>query len=94
MNEKGCIHSVRGEETTEHVAKIDLIIREARRAGILTIGIGDGGNEIGMGNIREEIQKGIPFGNRCNCPCGEGIAPATETDFLVTATVSNWGPTA
>ena len=91
MNEKGVVHSVRGEETTEHVAKIDLLIKEAGRSGILTIGIGDGGNEIGMGNIRKEIKKGIPFGDRCNCPCGEGIAPVTETDFLVTATVSNWG---
>ncbi len=91
MNEKGYIHSVRGKETTEHVAKIDLLMRDAKSSGILTIGIGDGGNEIGMGNIREEIQKRIPFGDRCNCPCGQGIVPVTETDLLVTATISNWG---
>ncbi len=44
-----------------------------------------------MGNIRETIRKHLPFGDRCLCPCGSGIAPITEVDVLVTATVSNWG---
>lgn len=28
---------------------------------------------------------------KCNCGCGGGIAPATRTDVLITAAVSNWG---
>lgn len=83
MNSRGYIYTSRGDETTKHMAKIDLLMREAQRSGILTIGIGDGGNEIGMGIIQEEIRKALPF--------GEEIAPATETDYMVTATVSNWG---
>lgn len=83
MNSNGYIYTSRGEETTEHTAKIDLLIQEARRSGVVTIGIGDGGNEIGMGLIREEIGRALPLG-------GE-IAPVTETDYLVTAGVSNWG---
>jgi hypothetical protein len=91
MNEKGIIHTSRGHDTTEHMAKADFLVAEAKRKGLLTIGIGDGGNEIGMGNIREVIRKLLPFGDRCRCPCGTGIAPVSEVDVLVPATVSNWG---
>jgi hypothetical protein len=91
MNEKGIIHTSRGHDTTEHMAKVDFLIEEGKERGVLTIGIGDGGNEIGMGNIREDIQKNLRFGKQCICPCGSGIAPMTETDLLITATVSNWG---
>jgi len=91
MNEKGIIHTSRGHDTTEHMAKADFLVAEAKRRGLLTIGIGDGGNEIGMGNIREVIRKHLPFGDRCLCPCGSGIAPVNEVDVLVAATVSNWG---
>ena len=91
MNEQGKIHTSRGADTTEHMAKIDYLMLEATRRGIATIGIGDGGNEIGMGVIREGIRESIPFGDRCLCGCGGGIAPATITDALVTAAISNWG---
>ena len=91
MNEKEVIHSCRGADTTKYTAKIDLLMREANKKGILTIGIGDGGNEIGMGLIQDDIKKYIPFGDKCKCPCGSGIAPSTKTDFLITAAVSNWG---
>jgi len=91
INEKEVIHTSRGADTTRYMAKVDYLIRQAKEEGIVTIGIGDGGNEIGMGLIREDIKKYIPFGNKCKCPCGAGIAPSTKTDFLITAAVSNWG---
>jgi hypothetical protein len=91
MNEKDIIHSCRGADTTKCTAKINFLVREANKKGILTVGIGDGGNEIGMGLIREDIKKYIPFGNKCKCSCEAGIAPSTKTDFLITAAISNWG---
>ena len=90
-NEKGVIHNARGMDTTACMAKVDELVREARSADILTIGIGDGGNEVGMGTIRDAIRSRIRYGSRCNCPCGGGIAPVQETDLLVTSIVSNWG---
>lgn len=49
-----------------------------------TIGIGDGGNEIGMGKIpHETIVKNIPNGDLIHC--------RVPTDFLIVAGVSNWG---
>jgi len=91
MNEKGVIHNSRGADTTAEMAKVDVLIREAGKRDILTLGIGDGGNEIGMGTIREAVREYIPYGAKCQCPCGAGIAPETPTDVLVTAAVSNWG---
>jgi hypothetical protein len=49
-----------------------------------SIGIGDGGNEIGMGKIpHETIVKNIPNGDLIHC--------RVPTDYLIVAGVSNWG---
>ncbi len=90
MNDAGVIHNMAGRDTGETMAKLDYLFREARRNAIPTIGIGDGGNEIGMGNIAEAIRDQIPYGKKCQCPCGAGLAPSTNVDVLVTATISNW----
>ncbi|GAX88818.1 hypothetical protein EFBL_0432 [Effusibacillus lacus] len=91
VNEKREIHTSRGAETTKWMAKIDVLIERAAEKGIATIGIGDGGNEIGMGNIKEKIQQHIPYGSECRCGCGGGIAPVNKVDVLVAASISNWG---
>ena len=91
VNEKGIIHTSRGDDTTAHMAKVDVLVRNATRRGILTLGIGDGGNEIGMGVIAEALRQWLPYGTQCRCDCGAGIVPVTKTDLLVTAAVSNWG---
>jgi len=91
MNEEEVIHTSRGVGSSKYMAKIDYLVQEAIKNNVTTIGIGDGGNEIGMGCIQEEIRKNLPFGDKCKCPCQAGIAPATRTDFLITAAISNWG---
>lgn len=91
MNEKGVIHTSKGFDTSNYTAKIDCLIDEAKRRGIPTIGIGDGGNEIGMGVIRECIKTKVPYGSMCQCPCAGGIAPYNETDSLIVSSISNWG---
>jgi hypothetical protein len=51
---------------------------------VTSIGIGDGGNEIGMGKIpHETIVKNIPNGDLIHC--------RVPTDHLIVAGVSNWG---
>jgi Domain of unknown function (DUF4392) len=49
----------------------------------LTIGVGDGGNEIGMGRVRARLQREGELMAR--------IASVVRTDHLVVAGVSNWG---
>jgi hypothetical protein len=60
------------------------VVRALGNASFPTIGIGDGGNEIGMGKIpHETIVKNIPNGDLIHC--------RVPTDHLIVAGVSNWG---
>lgn len=90
-NEKGIYHNMRGHNYSQNKARIDFLVEEARIKEIPTLGIGDGGNEIGMGCIIDAVKKHVPYGETCQCGCSQGIASTTETDLLVTAAVSNWG---
>ena len=91
MNEDGCIHSMCGTDTSQTQAKIDYVFQAAGKRGITTFAIGDGGNEIGMGNIKDSIREKVKYGSKCLCSCGKGIAPSTKVDYLLTAVISNWG---
>lgn len=62
-------------------APIDLLFAEMEGA---TVGIGDGGNEIGMGKLFEHIPTACPS----KLP---QRASVTSTTHLIVATTSNWG---
>lgn len=89
MNESGVIYTCRGEETTKTIAKADQLVIEARARKIFTLGIGDGGNEVGMGLIHKEAEEILAQGIGRSVP--GGFAPSVPTDALVVAAVSNWG---
>ncbi|MDR3561606.1 MAG: DUF4392 domain-containing protein [Negativicutes bacterium] len=91
MNEAGIIHNMLGHDTGDSQAKIDYLFQLAGKRGIATVGIGDGGNEIGMAAIADTVKKDVPYGEKCQCPCGGGLAVSTPVDVLVTAAISNWG---
>jgi hypothetical protein len=79
--------NMRGRDVTEEMAPAHLLFEEQARRGFsrrFTIGIGDGGNEIGMGKIPPEVIAR-------NVPNGERIACRVPTDDLIVAGVSNWG---
>lgn len=90
-NVKGVYHNMRGLNVSDYHSKIEILLEEIRKYNALTIAVGDGGNEVGMGNIRDIIVKYVPYGDRCQCPCGAGIAAESKVDILVTSAVSNWG---
>ncbi len=91
MNKQGRIHGMGGFDFSWNMAKMDHLFTEGRKRGIASIGIGDGGNEIGMANIESVIREKVRNGNECKCPCGLGIAPdVSKVDVLLSATVSNW----
>ncbi|MEA4962928.1 DUF4392 domain-containing protein [Lutispora sp.] len=79
----GICYSMRGEDLSGLVPIMDDLFEEAKKAGVITIGIGDGGNEIGMGKIRPYIVNSVDK--------GELICAAFASDFLIAAGVSNWG---
>ncbi len=78
-NAKGDYANMHGESIRSHTAQIDRLF-DAAYGKVPTIGVGDGGNEIGMGNLADVIETELDL-----VPC------RTKADRLVIATVSNWG---
>jgi hypothetical protein len=89
-NCEGAAHTVMGAPMTQDFAADDLI-EALNAAGRMTIGIGDGGNEIGFGAIYDEARAIAPAGETCRCPCRGGIITVTGTQILFPAAVSNYG---
>jgi len=80
--------NMRGEPIDTYIAPTHLLFELAtnKHSHIRTIGIGDGGNEIGMGSIAWEMLDDALGGH------GAGrIACRIATDDLILAGVSNWG---
>lgn len=60
-NRNGQIYGVTGVSRSPHRANVDTIFRTATRLGKPTLGIGDGGNEIGFGKVHAELEKRLPI---------------------------------
>jgi hypothetical protein len=74
-------YTMRGLDITDRMVRAEeyFTVRHGR-----SIGIGDGGNEIGMGKIPvETIERNIPNGRKIAC--------RVATDYLIVAGISNWG---
>jgi hypothetical protein len=83
MTPRGTYHNMLGQDYSEGRARIDYVVEEAGKRHIPTIGVGDGGNEIGMGAIAEAVHQHVPH--------GEVLCAKLATDVLLPAGVSNWG---
>ena len=90
-NVKGVYHNGFGIDVSAVQAKVDHLFDIARERGIPTIGVGDGGNEIGTACIADTVRQIVPTGAKCGCPCGSGIAAATPADYCVFGSKSNYG---
>ncbi|MBN8943013.1 MAG: DUF4392 domain-containing protein [Rhizobiales bacterium] len=78
-------HREHGWDMSRETAPLHLLFHEAGwERPWTTIGIGDGGNEIGMGSLPAEIVED-------DIPNGPLIAAQTPSDHLIVAGVSNWG---
>ena len=76
---KGIYANMRGVDISSETAPCDALFLAAY-GKIPTIGVGDGGNEIGMGNVARAVEQRL------------SLTPAQiKADILVIATVSNWG---
>jgi len=81
----GVYRNMRGDDVSAWNAPIDEIFLLAEKTPdrVITIGVGDGGNEIGMGNVRARLVRAGALARR--------IASIVRVDHLVVAGVSNWG---
>ncbi len=78
LTSEGLYRNSRGVDISEYNAKADYLFDH----GIPSVGIGDGGNEIGLGNLADIIPT-VP--SLVRIPC------VTTASALVIASVSNWG---
>ncbi len=79
-------HTMKGRDITDQMVPAHLIFEHAagQTTWPVTIGIGDGGNEIGMGKV--------PWSTiRRNIQNGAMVACRVPTDHLIVAGISNWG---
>jgi hypothetical protein len=76
VTENGRYYNMHGEDISALTAKYDLFFNHA---ACPTIAFGDGGNEIGMGNVRKILA------------VMNIISSVTPCNELVISTVSNWG---
>ena len=79
----GRYRNMRGVDITTTTAPLDELFLRGARRGLTTVGIGDGGNEIGMGRVFAEALAAIEHGAQ--------LATIVPTDFCIVAGVSNWG---
>jgi hypothetical protein len=70
--------NMRGLDVSAETAQVDFLFD----GSIPSVGVGDGGNEIGMGNVAEHV---AASGTLVNDPC------VTRVSRLLIASVSNWG---
>lgn len=62
---------------------VDQLFTLAGETNIKTIAVGDGGNEVGFGNLRDKVAQFVDHGEKIAC-----VVPA---DHLIISGVSNWG---
>jgi hypothetical protein len=79
----GKFYTMKARDLSNMVAPLDRMFIEAKNRGIPTVSVGDGGNELGMGSALELVKKHIPLGSKIAC--------VTPCDYLIPASVSNWG---
>jgi hypothetical protein len=77
-------HTMRGRDITTRMSPAHRLFEAAPRAGVTTVGVGDGGNEIGMGKLPWDVV-------RRNIPNGGVVACRIPTEHLIVCGVSNWG---
>lgn len=78
----GHYHNMRGESIDDMITDSALFLSEAKKFGAVTISIGDGGNEMGMGTFHDEVAAHVP--------CGDVICAEESADLTLASGVSNW----
>ncbi|XP_033628201.1 D-glutamate cyclase, mitochondrial-like [Asterias rubens] len=82
--EDGRYYTMKAIDISKLVGGVDWLFMAAAEMPLVhTTGIGDGGNELGMGKVKDIIHRDIPNGPTIACAIASG--------YLLTAGVSNWG---
>ncbi|MCK4726986.1 MAG: DUF4392 domain-containing protein [Anaerolineales bacterium] len=90
QNRVGVFHNMHGQDISPLCADFDSVFQIATQVNIMTVGIGDGGNELGLGSLGTIVRNKIPFGSVCVCSCQQGIASVTDSQYPFPGGISNW----
>lgn len=82
-SENGCYYNFAGKDISAFVSPVDDLFVHAKKNGIITIGIGDGGNELGMDQVSAKVDEHLA--------CSPPISCRVGADYCICAGVSNWG---
>ena len=78
----GHFYNMHGRVIDDMVTDAEAFLPLARRLGAVTLAVGDGGNELGMGALRPVVEAHVPHGKR--------LAAVGRADFTLASGVSNW----
>lgn len=76
-------YSMRGEALDDLIPSADRLFDPPGARGYTTVAIGDGGNELGMGALRDLLMERVELGDK--------IFSTAAADYVVPAGISNWG---
>jgi len=79
----GNYYNMKKRDISAWTPRLDELAIRCAQIGVSTIGIGDGGNEVGMGNFYEELSVMLPDYREC--------LSVVKTDIAIPVDVSNWG---
>ena len=79
----GHCYSMRGDMLDDLVPPADHLLQPSFPRSFQTIAIGDGGNELGLGSLRDALKSHVTHGDLIFC--------ATPADYVIPAGISNWG---
>jgi hypothetical protein len=88
-NDQGIVHGSTGVK--KDCVDLGHVFLAAQQAGVLSVGIGDNGNEIGFGRIYDFMLDFHPYGRETQYPGGTGVITTIATDVFLPASISNWG---
>jgi len=78
----GDFYNFKGNNISKYHMVLDDFFTECGLKNITTIGIGDGGNELGMGSVSEAVDKFVGFHRPFSCQ--------TAAMYIICSGVSNW----
>ena len=76
-------YSMRGEILDDIAPAADRLFSSDASRGWVTVAVGDGGNELGMGGLRNALKDRVPLGPAIFC--------ASPADHTLACGISNWG---
>ncbi|OGF48291.1 MAG: hypothetical protein A2452_12270 [Candidatus Firestonebacteria bacterium RIFOXYC2_FULL_39_67] len=89
-NKAGVPHTSSGVRSDSDDSVIDGFVNGMLKKDKFSIGLGDGGNEIGFGKMYDYVREVVRYGAECRCPCKDGIATKLATKILFPSAISNW----